>query len=145
MGNIFEKYQTNGLLALHPFEFFMSTLLQKKCVPCEGGTPLIDEETARRLLSEIPKWMLRDKKLTRGFRFKDFKETIAFVVQVAMLAETEGHHPDMGVHWGRVEIELWTHAIGGLSENDFILAAKINALSTSSSAASAKGKAAHVS
>jgi len=69
-----------------------------------------------------------NRKISREFTFPDFKETMAFVNRVADIAETEGHHPDMQVSYGKVSIELWTHAVNGLSENDFILAAKINAL-----------------
>jgi 4a-hydroxytetrahydrobiopterin dehydratase len=83
---------------------------------------------AQTLLAEVPGWDLADQTLSRTFRFKDFKEAMAFVNQVAGLAEAEGHHPDIHISWNRVRLDLTTHAIKGLSENDFILAAKVNAL-----------------
>ncbi len=103
-------------------------LLNKKCVPCEGGTPPLTAEEIEKYLPEVSDWeVLEDKKINREFKFKDFKEAMAFVNKVADLAESEGHHPDICLHsWNKVRLELSTHAIGGLSENDFILAAKIN-------------------
>ena len=108
----------------------MQNLLNKKCVPCEGGTlPLTTEEIVK-YLPEVPSWEVsEDKKISREFKLKDFKEAVAFVNKVAELAESEGHHPDIYLHsWNKVRLELSTHAIGGLSENDFILAAKISKL-----------------
>jgi 4a-hydroxytetrahydrobiopterin dehydratase len=104
-------------------------LYKKKCVPCEGGVPPLTPEQAGELLKQLsPEWMLVDggRLLARGFTFKDFKKTIAFVNKVADVAEAEGHHPDMNVGYGTLGIELTTHAIGGLSENDFILASKVD-------------------
>ena len=106
----------------------MTTLTQKFCVACEAGTPPMPAAQAQTLLAEVPGWDLADQTLSRTFRFKDFKEAMAFVNQVADLAEAEGHHPDIHISWNRVRLELTTHAIKGLSENDFILAAKTNAL-----------------
>ncbi len=106
----------------------MTTLTQKFCVACEAGTPPMPAAQAQTLLAEVPGWTLADQTLSRTFRFKDFKEAMAFVNQVADLAEAEGHHPDIHISWNRVRLELTTHAIKGLSENDFILAAKVNAL-----------------
>lgn len=107
-------------------------LLNKKCVPCEGGVPPLTREESEKFLIETPGWEIVEngKKIKREFKFKDFKEAIAFVNKVAQLAEDEGHHPDSHIYYSRVILELWTHAIGGLSENDFILAAKINELNT---------------
>jgi len=104
----------------------MNDLTQKKCVPCEGGTPPISE--ANDLLKQTPGWELMDNKISKKFKFKDFVEAMAFVNKVAELAESEGHHPDIAVSWNKVTLTLWTHAIGGLSENDFIVAAKVNEL-----------------
>jgi 4a-hydroxytetrahydrobiopterin dehydratase len=104
-------------------------LSQKKCVPCEGGIPPLRGSALKEYLAQIPAgWeaVEDDKKIRKEFRFKDFKEAIDFVVKVARLAEEEGHHPDIFIFYSRVVIEIWTHAIGGLSENDFILAAKID-------------------
>jgi len=104
-------------------------LLNKKCVPCEGGMPALTKDEAEKYLAQTLLWKLdaEAKKISREFTFVDFKETMKFVNKVADIAEAEGHHPDLHVFYGRVEIVLWTHAVGGLSENDFILAAKINA------------------
>lgn len=105
-------------------------LLNKKCVPCEGGaTPLTGDALKPYLDALGSGWQVVDeKKIRRVFTFKDFKAAMVFVNQVADLAEAEGHHPDISISWNVVTIELWTHAIGGLSENDFILAVKVNAL-----------------
>ena len=103
-------------------------LTQKKCTPCEAGTPPLEQEKVNELLKEIQGWTLKDDHLFRKFKFRNFAEAIKFVNAVAEIAEHEGHHPDFCVHYNKVEIELWTHAINGLSENDFIVAAKINNL-----------------
>ena len=108
----------------------MIDLTTKKCVACEGGTPPMAEKDAQQLLSQVLGWtMIESKTIVRESAFHDFKEAMKFVNRVAELAESEGHHPDILVHgWNKVRLELSTHAIGGLSENDFIMAAKINAL-----------------
>jgi 4a-hydroxytetrahydrobiopterin dehydratase len=108
----------------------MSELLQKKCVPCEGGTPPLGVADVQRYMAELASgWMaLENKKLRKEYRFPDFKTALAFVDRVGALAESEGHHPDIQLGWGRVLIELWTHAANGLTENDFILAAKTDEL-----------------
>jgi 4a-hydroxytetrahydrobiopterin dehydratase len=100
----------------------------KRCVPCEGGVPRIGPEEAERLLATLDGWERRQERLHKLFRFRDFREAMRFVGAMADLAESEGHHPDFSVHYAAVDVEVWTHAIGGLSENDFILAAKIDAL-----------------
>jgi len=110
----------------------MSGLSKKRCIPCEGGVAPLTEAAAMELKKELnPDWMLIDggRMLARSFVFKDFKKTMAFVNKVADIAEAEGHHPDMTVGYGTLGIELMTHAIDGLSENDFIVAAKIDELS----------------
>lgn len=104
-------------------------LSNKTCIMCEGGTPPLTSEVARKYLTETPDWSMEDDKIVRDFKFKNFKEALAFVNKVAELAEHEGHHPDILIHgWNKVKIELTTHAIKGLSENDFIMAAKINGI-----------------
>lgn len=106
-------------------------LAKKKCVPCEvGGVPLTREE-AEILLRQVPEWHLNETatQIEREFAFKNFKEAITFADDVGEIAEEEEHHPDLYVSWGKVKVELSTHAVKGLSENDFILAAKINELS----------------
>ena len=106
----------------------MTDLTQKKCVACEGfETPFVREE-AEVLLKQVKDWKLSDDatSISKEFSFKDFAEALAFVNKVGALAEEEGHHPDIELGWGRVKVMLTTHAIKGLSENDFILAAKID-------------------
>ncbi len=103
-------------------------LTQKKCTPCEGGASPMDPNQACVLLPKVPGWDLGGTALERRFKFKDFVGSMAFVNRVAQLAEAEGHHPDMHISWNRVTLTLTTHAIKGLSENDFIMAAKINEL-----------------
>ena len=106
----------------------MSDLAQKRCVPCEGGTPPLGKTEAEKLLAQLDRWSLSDKWITKEFSFKNFVAAMQFVNRVADVAEDEGHHPDIHTHYNRVRFDIWTHAIGGLSENDFIVAAKIDAL-----------------
>ena len=105
-------------------------LKEKHCVPCRGGIPPLGEEEARRLLAEVPGWELAEgaTRLRRTFRFPDFATALRFVNQVGALAESEAHHPDLCLGWGYVTVTLYTHKIGGLHENDFILAARIGEL-----------------
>ncbi len=106
-------------------------LLSKHCVPCEGGTKPLSRSMAEAYLTATPGWDLmlgKKSKLTRKLKFKDFAGAMQFINRVADVAEEEGHHPDFSVSWNRVHMELTTHAIGGLSENDFIMAARINDL-----------------
>ena len=109
----------------------MIDLNQKKCVSCEGGVEPLNRQKIEEYLPAInPEWeVVEDKMLKRRFKFKDFKEAMEFVNKVAILAESEGHHPDIKINWNKVTLELSTHAIGGLSENDFIMAAKTEGLS----------------
>ena len=105
-------------------------LTAKKCVPCEAGTPPLNSSEIEKYSSQLKtEWqILDDKKIRKKFKFKSFKEAMVFVNKVADLAESEQHHPDMKIQYNRVIIELWTHAINGLSENDFILASKVEKL-----------------
>ena len=105
-------------------------LLSKKCVPCEGGTKPLGQDKINMYLSVLKnKWeVVGGKKIRHEFEFMDFVQAMAFINNVAEVAESEGHHPDIYVFYNKVVIELWTHAIGGLSENDFIVAAKIEPL-----------------
>src|SRR4051794_5815786 len=98
----------------------MGNLAQGHCIACEAGAPPLAEERASELLAQVPGWKLEDNTLIRGFKFKDFRGSMAFVNRVAELAELEGHHPDIHISWNRVHLELTTHSIKGLSENDFI-------------------------
>jgi len=102
-------------------------LTKKKCVPCEGGVPSLTSGRAEELLVQVPGWELQDTYITRTYRFANFKEALMFVNRVATIAESEGHHPDITITYNIVTLTLTTHAIAGLSENDFILAAKIDA------------------
>ena len=106
-------------------------LTKKKCKPCDGGMRPLDPNAARELAAQVPKWKLRkdEPRLWREYTFKDFARAIKFVNKVAEIAESEKHHPDVHVHYNLVKLVLWTHDIGGLSQNDFIVAAKIDALS----------------
>lgn len=104
-------------------------LTKQKCVPCEGGTkPLTPSEFAQ-YLAAVPRWKVieNDKKIEREFSFKNFIAALDFTNKVGEIAESEGHHPDILIfNYKYVKVTLWTHAIGGLSINDFILAAKVN-------------------
>src|SRR3989338_1652229 len=120
-------------------------LIAKKCIPCDGGVSPITGEALTPYLTQVPEWKFieeeggpaaaealagrqrkEENKIQRVFKFKDFAEAMVFVNKIAVLAEEEGHHPDINIHWNTVTLSLWTHEIGGLSENDFIVAAKID-------------------
>ena len=108
----------------------MTDLAKKKCVPCEGGVPPLNEHQAKELLAELSDtWRIIGHNLTGEFKFKEYGKETDFVQSVMKLAIEEDHHPDLNVRYGKVRIDLFTHAIRGLSENDFILAAKIDQLS----------------
>ena len=121
-------------------------LSRKHCVPCEGGMPPLSDEKEDEMLKLIQhdfsassgqarEWLLlRDgtHRIHRMFTFKNFKEAISFVNKIAQLAQSEGHHPDIKIAYNKVGLDLFTHAVGGLSENDFIMAAKINQVRTTS-------------
>lgn len=110
----------------------MTDLTQKHCVPCEGGTDPLTQDQEDMYYSAVPEWLLVREgthQIERDITFKNFEQALAFINQVGALAEAEGHHPNMYLHdFKFVKIELYTHAIGGLSENDFIMAAKIDQL-----------------
>jgi len=103
-------------------------LLGKQCVPCEGGVDPLRGATLAPYRDQLPKkWEVVDEHhLLATYRFDDFASALSFVNCAGDVAEAEGHHPEMTVTWGRVDVKVWTHAIDGLSENDFILAAKID-------------------
>ena len=110
---------------------FMSDLLDKKCVPCEGGVLPFDISEIHKYQKKVDGWSLIKNQeeiffLEKEFKFKDFLESQNFVNQVGKISEEEGHHPDIMFGWGYAKIKITTHAIKGLSENDFILAAKID-------------------
>ncbi len=104
-------------------------LAKRQCAPCRGDTPRLSGEPLAALRSELgADWEVAGDRLRKTFRFPDFVSALAFVNRIGEVAEREDHHPDIHLGWGRVALEIWTHAIGGLSENDFILAAKIEEL-----------------
>ena len=104
----------------------MSELAERTCKACNQQTPRLSAAEEQALHRQIPEWALADARLRRRFRFRDFPASIRFVDRLAETAEAEGHHPLFAVDIDKVDVELWTHAIGGLSENDFILAAKLD-------------------
>lgn len=107
-------------------------LVKMRCVACEGGEPPLKPEEISRLQPQVPTWKVTTvdghPSLVKTFEFKNFAESIDFVNRVRNVAEAEGHHPDVHVHWGTVRLENWTHATGGLHTNDFVLAAKVDQL-----------------
>ncbi|MEL7371157.1 MAG: 4a-hydroxytetrahydrobiopterin dehydratase, partial [Myxococcota bacterium] len=108
----------------------MSDLASKKCIPCSGEVPALKGDELAPLLAQLEGWeVVEEHHLTRTFTFKDFVEALAYVNKVGAVAEEEGHHPDIYFTWGKARIDIMTHAIDGLSESDFILAAKIDKIS----------------
>jgi len=107
----------------------MSDLAAKTCVPCRGGVPPLKGEELAALETRVDGWnVIEGHHITKTFKFPDFREALRFVNRVGELAEEQGHHPDISLAWGTVEITTWTHKINGLTESDFILAAKIDHL-----------------
>ena len=103
-----------------------TALAQRKCVPCAGGTPKLTSQETEGLLGQVSGWTLDNERLTKALKFKDFVALMVFVNRMAEVAEQEGHHPDFTVHYNQLDVAIWTHAVGGLTESDFILAAKID-------------------
>lgn len=101
-------------------------LAEQNCKPYKQGDPALSMNEANRLLKEVPNWSLKEKQLVREFAFKDFNEAIDFVNKIAELAQAQDHHPDICIFYSKVTLTLSTHKVGGLSQNDFILAAKID-------------------
>lgn len=106
----------------------MNDLTTRQCKPCEGGVAPLNAEAAAKLLQQLDEWHLQEKQITKTYSFKNYYQTMAFVNAVAWVSHREDHHPDMTVSYNRCEVTYTTHAIGGLSENDFICAAKIDKL-----------------
>lgn len=102
------------------------SLNERKCIPCEKGTPPLEGEALETLYSQIdPEWdLVKNHQLHRSYKFKNFKEALLFTNKVGEKAEEEGHHPDINLSWGKVELTFYTHKIDGLSEADFIMASK---------------------
>jgi len=104
-------------------------LAEKQCIPCQGGVPPLRGAEIEKYRAEIPEWnVVNEHHLERVFSFPDFRTALEFVNRVGELAEEQGHHPDLLLSWGRVEVRIWTHKVDGLTESDFILAAKIDRL-----------------
>jgi len=107
----------------------MSDLATKTCVPCRGGVPPLKGEELAALEKQVDGWkVIEEHHITKTFTFPNFREALKFVNRVGELAEEQGHHPDIFLVWGKVAITTWTHKINGLTESDFILAAKIDQL-----------------
>ena len=108
----------------------MTELADKQCVPCRGGTPPLRGKELEALHKAVPEWKVTNEHhIHREFKFPDFKQALDFVNRVGEIAEKEGHHPDILLSWGKAEVTLWTHKIDGLTESDFIMAAKIERVS----------------
>lgn len=103
-------------------------LSNKNCKPCEGGVPPLIESEAQAMLKELDSWEMNNNAISKTFEFKNYYQVLAFVNAVAWMTHREDHHPDMAVSYNKCRVEYSTHAIGGLSENDFICAAKVDAL-----------------
>ncbi len=107
----------------------MENLANKKCKPCELGVGKLGPDEIAGFMTHVPNWTVKDnREISRKFKFKNFADALAFVNKIGSLAEAEGHHPDIEFGWGFAKISLSTHAIDGLSENDFILATKVDRL-----------------
>jgi len=106
----------------------MSELDRRRCRPCEGGVPACSDEQAAELLRQLKGWAIVDGKLAKVYLFRDYHQTMAFVNALAWISHREGHHPDLEVGYRQCRVLYWTHAVDGLSENDFICAAKCDAL-----------------
>ena len=102
-------------------------LAEKTCIPCRGGVPPLTAQEIEPLLTRVDGWSVEDnKRLKKTFKFNDFMGSMGFANKIAEVAEQQAHHPDLYVAWGKVEVIIWTHKIDGLTESDFILAAKVD-------------------
>ena len=109
----------------------MSDLAKKDCVPCRGGVPPLRGDAINALLAQLDGWeVVEEHHLRKTYKFKDFVQALAFVNRVGAVAEAQGHHPDIHLTWGSVRLEIWTHKINGLTESDFVFAAKADAALT---------------
>ena len=107
----------------------MSDLASKRCEPCESDTPPLQGKELDQLFSQLDGWeVVEGKRIEKEYKFPDFLQALAFVNRLGQLAEEQGHHPDIYLSWGKVRVVLWTHVIGGLTESDFVLAAKADRL-----------------
>lgn len=107
----------------------MSDLASRQCVPCRGGVPPMKGAEINEFANQLSSWEVVDEHhLKKTYKFTNFRDTLNFVIRVGELAEEQGHHPDICFGWGKAEITIWTHKIDGLTESDFVLAAKIDQL-----------------
>jgi len=107
----------------------LTTLAEKKCLACHGGMPVLSKAEATALLGQLDGWKIEEGKfLTKLLKLRDFAQALDLANKVGVIAKEEGHHPDLLVRWGQLGIKIWTHAVDGLTESDFILAAKIDRL-----------------
>jgi len=107
----------------------VTELAERQCVPCRGGVPPLAGEEVRKLVEQLDGWqVVSDHHLQKTYSFKNFREALDFVNRIGELAEEQGHHPDICFGWGKAEITIWTHKIDGLTDSDFVLAAKIDRL-----------------
>lgn len=105
----------------------MSQLAEKNCVPCEGGVPPLPQDTRRELLAQLQGWEISDgHHLRKIYSFSDFASALAWTNEIGEIAEEQGHHPDLELGWGYVNVSVWTHKIDGLTESDFVFAAKLD-------------------
>jgi 4a-hydroxytetrahydrobiopterin dehydratase len=110
----------------------MTDLAERQCVPCRGGVPPLKGNEIKELWAQLQDWqVVNEHHLEKAFEFKNFRQALSFVNHVGELAEEQGHHPDICFGWGRADITIWTHKIDGLTESDFVLAAKIDKLTES--------------
>jgi 4a-hydroxytetrahydrobiopterin dehydratase len=109
----------------------ISALAQRQCIPCRGGIAPLQGEALEHLIMDLGRgWQVAEgKRLEKGFKFPDFRQALAFANKVGELAESVNHHPDITISWGQAKVVIWTHKIGGLSEADFVFAAKVDGLS----------------
>ena len=106
-------------------------LTQKRCIPCSEGTKPMGKEEQEKLLARVTGWKtVEGKKITKTFHFPNFSSAVVLLNKIAAIAEQENHHPNLHLSWGKLKVELWTHKLDGISENDFILAAKIDRLAS---------------
>jgi 4a-hydroxytetrahydrobiopterin dehydratase len=107
----------------------MNTLADKHCVPCRGGVPPLQGDALRPYAEQLPDWkIVEEHHIVKSFQFRDFKTALDFVNRIGAVAEQEGHHPDLCLAWGKVDAQIYTHKIKGLTESDFVMAAKIDQL-----------------
>jgi 4a-hydroxytetrahydrobiopterin dehydratase len=110
----------------------VNKLVDRSCVPCRGGVPPLKGAALKDVYHQLPEFanwtIVNEHHITRSFKLPDFKSALDFVNKIGVLAEQQGHHPDILLAWGKVEVTIWTHKIDGLTESDFILAAKIDHL-----------------